>query len=542
MFAPGAADPGGPLPRSARLAPPLLLLAAFALSLALACSLPLIDPDEGRNAEVAREMARDGDFVIPHLSGMPYLDKPPALFAAAALAVRAFGPKPWAARLPAALSATLLLWVMWRAGWRLGSTAFALRAMLLLLAAPLFATLSAYVILDMPLALCVTVVWTQLALEVTHGPDRRRRVAMFAAIAIGILVKGPVMLAWAAGGSLASAALLRSRAPLRWLAWWPGWLIVLGLAGGWFALATARHPEYPHYAFLEESLERLSRGTFKREQPWWFAPAVLVGGALPWTLATPWSVARARRAPAELRPSLAVALGFVLFAAVFFTLSRSKLVTYLLPAMPPLAWLAAAMWSDPAPRRRAVWVLAALYGLLFLASAARPMASMPGVPREGFVPLALGFGAAAAVAIAALVTRRRGLDLAAALLFTPILLALGHPLIASYARTQSGEPLARAVAPLVLGGALRFESCYSPGTDFLLDRRSAVVSPLGQGLTSNYQLRYRESLARRGMWTPLETATDDSSVRVIVRPAGEDPPPGGFTPFFRDHRFAAYRR
>ena len=50
---------------------------------------------------------------------------------------------------------------------------------------------------------------------------------MFGAIAIGILVKGPVMLAWTLGGSLAAALLLRDRSALRWLTWWPGWLVAL---------------------------------------------------------------------------------------------------------------------------------------------------------------------------------------------------------------------------------------------------------------------------------------------------------------------------
>ena len=60
----------------------------FAASLLLAGAFPLLDPDEGRNAEVAREMAADGDLVVPHLAGMPYLDKPPALFWGAAAAIR----------------------------------------------------------------------------------------------------------------------------------------------------------------------------------------------------------------------------------------------------------------------------------------------------------------------------------------------------------------------------------------------------------------------------------------------------------------------
>ena len=279
--------------------PPVLAVIALALaaSLWLAGAFPLIDPDEGRNAEVAREMMERGDPIIPHLAGMPYLDKPPALFWAAGIAIGALGATPFAARLPAVLAACLTLLVLGRFALREADSSFATRALALTAASPLFAVISAYVIFDMPLTLCVTVVWTGVASELSRGASGRRRAAMFLALALGVLIKGPVMLAWAVGGSLGAALLLRRANALRWLAWWPGWLAFLALAGGWFALATARHPEYPRYAFLEESLERLTSGSFRREQPWWFVPAVLAGGALPWSLATPWAALRRGRGP-----------------------------------------------------------------------------------------------------------------------------------------------------------------------------------------------------------------------------------------------------
>src|SRR5262245_60052103 len=90
-----------PLPRGVR----TIVLAAFVVALGFAISFPLLDPDEGRNAEVGREMAVGGDLVVPHLGGMPYLDKPVGLFWAEALAIRLLGPTPLAARLPAIVAA-----------------------------------------------------------------------------------------------------------------------------------------------------------------------------------------------------------------------------------------------------------------------------------------------------------------------------------------------------------------------------------------------------------------------------------------------------
>jgi len=199
-------------------------------------------------------------------------------------------------------------------------------------------------------------VWVLLAEEVERGPGSMRRVAMFTAVAAGVLIKGPVMLAWALGGSLGTALLLRAWAPLRWLRWPLGWLIVLGAAGGWFALASARYPEYPHYAFVEESLERVTTGSFHREHPLWFVPVILIAGALPWSLATPWTTRVSRMAR--------VGLGFVLFAVLFFTASHSKLATYLLPCFPPLALVAAESWHAAGNARRGAWAVLAAYAAL----------------------------------------------------------------------------------------------------------------------------------------------------------------------------------
>jgi 4-amino-4-deoxy-L-arabinose transferase-like glycosyltransferase len=540
--------------------PLMVAIAALMLSLLLANAYPLLDPDEGRNAEVAREMAVSGDMVVPHLAGMPYLDKPPALYWLASAALRLFGNEPWVPRAPAAVAAALLLALVVRRGQRFGGDGFALRAAGLLFTAPLFLLLSAYVIFDMLLALCVGVVWLGVLSElddhapeilpgrppaegprIAPGPETRtfRRLVMFAAVTAGVLVKGPVMLAWIVGGSLGAALLTRSRTPLAWLRWWPGWLLVLGVAGGWFALATRRFPEYPHYAFVEESLGRMTSNTFHRQQPLWFAPVVVIGGALPWSLATPWS----RHVSRESRAGL----GFVLFALVFFTISRSKLVTYLLPCLPMLAYAAAEAWSDPARARRGAWTLAGLHAVLALGFAFAGWSDVLDRVRPALDPGVTTAARVIAGCLGYVVFRsvmagigRPGGAFVGALLFTPVVLfAAAGPLL-GYAATQSGESLAHAIQTSAPAAAVRYESCYSPGTDFMLGRMSTVVSADGRELTSEYQMRYRRTLVRRGQWTPL-SVTPVGGADVVVRPAtGDSTAPAGTAEFHRDRRFVAF--
>lgn len=468
-----AASGGGAWPASLL----AVLAGALLLSTWTALRFPLLDPDEGRNAEVAREMAASGDVVIPHLAGVPYLDKPPGLFAAAAAAVRVLGPHRFAARLPAMIASLAALLLLARLSRKFAGDGQALRATLLTAGAPLYAGLSAYVIFDMPLALCVTTIWLGLARELTAGVSNRRRGWMYAALALGVLLKGPIMFGWALGGSLATALVMRERAPLRWLAWWPGWLLVVVVSGGWFALALRRHPEFAHYALVEETVERLTTGSFHREQPWWFVPVVLLGGTLAWSVITPWRWPQSR--PGQ------VAAGFVLFAAVFFSLSHSKLVTYLLPVVPAVAYVAAESWGRRAPR----------------------------LPARLLVALALA----------------------------PLLLVGGAPWISDYMHRHSGAALADAIRASG-GGDVRYEDCYSPGTDFLLDQRSAVVSATGAPLTSNYVVRYRELLGQRGQWRLYPTPQAAPPAAVIVRSTRNpaEPPPGGRL-IFRDQRFTAWR-
>ena len=81
--------------------------------------MPLLDPDEGLYASIAQEMLSRGDWVIPHVNGLPYLEKPPLYFWLTALTFRAVGPTEWAVRLWSALATLGAVLLTWRIGRRL---------------------------------------------------------------------------------------------------------------------------------------------------------------------------------------------------------------------------------------------------------------------------------------------------------------------------------------------------------------------------------------------------------------------------------------
>src|SRR5947209_7913811 len=232
-----------PPPLSAHVRLPLLLLAAV---LAMAFDLggyPLFDPDEGRNAEVAREMAQTNDYLLPHFDGLPYLDKPIVYFASAAAVMEVLGPTETAARLPAFLFtlATLII-VVWFVRRRWGTDAGWLAA-LALATMPLVLAYARTTIMDSALAFCTT-------LAILAFWDERPVLA-WAAIGLGSITKGPVAilipLATLMPYTLLTGGKLRRLFPLAGLG-------VFGLVAlPWFLAVSRRVPEFPHYVFVRET-------------------------------------------------------------------------------------------------------------------------------------------------------------------------------------------------------------------------------------------------------------------------------------------------
>jgi len=470
---------------------PLLLVAA---ALALGWNLGghrLLDPDEGRNAEVAREMALNNDYLVPHLDGLPYLDKPIVYFAAAAAAMEILGPTETAARLPAYLATLLTIaLVAWFARRRWGADAGWV-AGIALATLPLVLAYARTTIFDSTLALFTT------AAILCFAEDRP--VLAWAAIGAGALTKGPIAILIPLATVVPYAWLVGER--IRRYFPWRG-LVVFGLVAlPWFLAVTARVPAFPHYVFVRETFERVTTPSFHRTAPFWYYLPILPVAAFPWIVPVlarlgggraKWAW-RARRVNLAARDPILLAC-WVLGPLAFFMLNQSKLPQYVLPLMPAFAFAAARAltlngvaggWKAHAGF--AIALAVALFTIpLWLPRAvpltAAELAAIPPTARAVAVTLL------ASAALVVLAVRRADLTLAAGgyAVVVLVLPLVGADLLRAVGDDRSAATLANAVR----GRAVLAVSAYPPSLPFYLQRQVPVATAHGRELTSNFIADY----------------------------------------------------
>jgi len=372
-------------PAGRRLLTDILLLTGFCVLLFFfgLGSLGLVGADEPRYAQIAREMLARHDWITPVLLGKPWLEKPILYYWETMLAYSAFGVHDWAARVPGAVNASMLVVAVYLFIRRFFRGA-ELDAALITASMAFIAGFAHAASTDMPLAATFSLgllAWIAWHLE-------RRRIWLYGFylfMALGTLAKGPVAPFLAAIVILLFAGLRwQGGIILRTLSGW-GILLYFAVAAPWYILVQRRTGNFFRVFFLEHNLGRFGTSMYHHHQPFsYFVPVLLIASA-PWTvLAIAGFLHGVRDAfsgehrPADLSPSQAEAAPgsaraadvnlllvlWTLTPVVFFSFSASKLPGYILPSAPPLAILAA-LWlryqlaSGKSPR---VWVL--LHALL----------------------------------------------------------------------------------------------------------------------------------------------------------------------------------
>jgi 4-amino-4-deoxy-L-arabinose transferase-like glycosyltransferase len=347
---PGIVVPSAPW----RWLPLLLLLLLPGLLLYPCLSFYLFEPDEGRYAQIPREMLERGDWTVPYLQSEPYLDKPPLFYWLVMLSYRVLGVHDWSARLIPALSIHACILIAFLFGRRMLGDRAAFWGCVALMLAPAFLGLGRLLILDGLLAMLVT---TSIlaAWEASRGAQLRRGWWLLSALAcgLGVLTKGPIAVLL-----LAPPLWLERRLSRRPAVGWRPILqysgIVLLISLPWYVAVCLRLPEFAGYFLWEHNVVRFFMPFAHRQPVWYYLPVLLLGLGPAALLLVPW-LRNLLSGDEQARHSRTPAVGFLLltggWCVLFFSLSDCKLPTYVLPAFPFLAlafgaFVANSAWAD----------------------------------------------------------------------------------------------------------------------------------------------------------------------------------------------------
>ncbi|HKU17243.1 MAG TPA: phospholipid carrier-dependent glycosyltransferase [Steroidobacteraceae bacterium] len=321
-----------------------LWLVLGALWLASMPLRPLFDPDEGRYAEIPREMAASGDWITPTLNDVKYFEKPPLQYWATAALYSVFGVQQWTARLYATVLAFLCIPLVFGFCRLIGyATDTSLVAAALLATNPYFAITGQLNLLDQGFTffLCAALFAFVIAQLAHDSPARLRNwmLITWAALGLAVLSKGIVTLVLAGATLTVYMAATRDLSPLRRLQLRAGVPLFLVITVPWFWLIQRRNPEFFQFFFVREHFERYLTTVADRVEPFWYFIPIVAVALLPvlgnwrsWTLAK----IEGERSAGEFRAELFL-LTWCAVVIVLFSLSQSKLATYVMPIMPPLA-------------------------------------------------------------------------------------------------------------------------------------------------------------------------------------------------------------
>ena len=300
----------------------------------------LVGADEPRYAQVAREMLARHDWITPTLGGKPWLEKPPLYYWQAMLAYRIFGVSDWAARLPSAVDATFMVAAIYlflkrfRPGFHLDGALMAASAAGIIGFARAAST-------DMPLAAMFTI--ALLAWYAWYESESHRYLtAFYFFLALATLAKGPVAPLLAALIVVLFAVAKNDYRLLSRTIWIPGVLLFCALVLPWHIAVQIKSPEFFRVFILQHNFERFGTNLYHHPEPFWYYVPVVLLGLIPWTVFVAASLAESIRVWwAERQEMLksedalnAFLVVWLLVPLAFFSLSRSKLPGYIVPALP----------------------------------------------------------------------------------------------------------------------------------------------------------------------------------------------------------------
>lgn len=327
---------------TARTRTDVLLLAGFCTFLFFygIAQFGLIGADEPRYAQVAREMLERRDWITPTLGGHAWLEKPPLYYWQAMLVYSVLGVSDAAARIPSVIDATLLVVAIYLF-FRKFRPAVAVDAALITASC---AGIIGYArAASMDITLTAAFVIGMLAWWAWRESGKRIYLAGFYFfMALGMLAKGPVAPILAAVVIVLYSIAVRERLLIVRTLWLPGILLFLAVALPWYVAVQMRNPQFFREFILEHNLARFSTNLYHHPEPFWYYIPVILLALAPWIVfvivaftqsVRVWWAERGSAPDLELQFRI-FACCWLIVPVLFFSLSRSKLPGYILPAVP----------------------------------------------------------------------------------------------------------------------------------------------------------------------------------------------------------------
>jgi 4-amino-4-deoxy-L-arabinose transferase-like glycosyltransferase len=353
----GRAEGDEPGFAGSRLAQTLLVVAAALLFAAV--SLRPLSHSEFRYAEAGAEMAKGGDWVVPHLSYVPYFEKPILTYWLEAASQIAFGTGWIAVRAPSILACVAMVWTTYALGRHLRGAAFGLGAAALLASSALFQEMGTAILTDAPFSAFLVFAWYAF-LRHERAPQSAWIWAFWTSLGLAFLTKGPLGLALvgsSVGAYLLLAGRLRDCLSMHLVR---GGLVVVAINLPWTLLVWQRDPRFLEFFYVRQNFQALYDSSVNHAGPFHYYLPFVVGGLFPFALLGVWGICvgtwtgiapavrrmsgRADGAPVD-EGRLYVACT-VLVPLLFLSAAASKLGTYILPLLPAMAILAAAYVAD----------------------------------------------------------------------------------------------------------------------------------------------------------------------------------------------------
>ncbi len=337
---------------------------------------PLWEPDEGRYAEIPREMIVTGDLVTPRDDFVRYFEKPPLVYWLTAASIEVLGRNEFAVRLPSALFSIGQVVISAALGEEILGPAAGLAAAAALALSPLFFGFARFATLDPALAFFVTAALAAFFMALRapplgQGSSRGWMVVAAAMLALGTIAKGPVALVLGGGVALIDILVERRLREISAALIFACAFVYAAIAFPWFVVVAMRNPGFVRFFFVHEHLQRYLVSPEHRWGPYFFV-VLGVAGTWPWIWFAPLAGAeKARHAGPDSGGPRAQGFVFIWggFVLIFFSLPRSKLGSYILPGLPPFAILAgcgiARLDAIGACRRRRIFAALALVSAVF---------------------------------------------------------------------------------------------------------------------------------------------------------------------------------